>query len=52
MLDMAGILISSLIIMMVIIRAVRRDQAQPWFQTLKPVHKPSGHDNLAGWRRK
>ncbi|MFL5282239.1 MAG: hypothetical protein ACJ8AW_14950 [Rhodopila sp.] len=41
MLDLSGILFSSIIMMLVIIRAVQLDRVQPWFQTLKrrPVEK-------------
>jgi len=35
MLDLFGILFSSIIMMLVIGRAVQLDKTQPWFQTLK-----------------
>lgn len=36
MLDLAGILFSSVMMLFIIVRAVRLDQTQPWFQTLRP----------------
>ncbi len=35
MLDLLGILFSSIIMMLVIARAVKLDRTQAWFQTLK-----------------
>ena len=35
MLDLFGILFSSTIMMLVILRAVQLDRTQPWFQTIK-----------------
>ncbi len=35
MLDTLGILFSSIVMMLVVVRAVRLDRAQPWFQVLK-----------------
>ena len=52
MLDMAGIVLSSVMILMVVVRAVQRDRAEPWFQTLKQIRAVTVRDNLGGWRRK
>jgi hypothetical protein len=35
MLDLTGILFSSVMMLMAIVRAVRMDRVQPWFQTVK-----------------
>jgi hypothetical protein len=35
MLDSAGILFSSLMILIVILKAIRLDRVQPWFQVVK-----------------
>jgi hypothetical protein len=35
MLDLTGIMFSSVMMLMVIIRALRLDREQPWFQKLK-----------------
>ncbi len=40
MLDLTGIMFSSVMMLMVIVRAVRMDQTQPWFQALKRKDKP------------
>ncbi len=34
MLDIAGILFSSIMMLIVIVRAVQLDRTQPWFQTI------------------
>ena len=39
MLDLAGIMFSSVMMLLVIIRAVQIDQTQPWFQTVKRKEK-------------
>jgi hypothetical protein len=35
MLDLTGILFSSVIILIVVVRAVQMDRSEPWFQTTK-----------------
>ena len=50
MLDLAGIMFSSIMMMMVIVRAVRMDRTQPWFQTVKRKDDTAGKDN-GPWRR-
>jgi len=50
MLDLTGIMFSSIMMLMVIIRAVRMDQAQPWFQTIKLREKPADKQKRT-WRR-
>jgi hypothetical protein len=52
MLDVTGILFSSLMMLFVVVRAVRLDRTQPWFQTLSakagkeapvaPARRPRG----------
>ena len=44
MLDLTGILFSSVMMLMVIVRAVQLDRVQPWFQPVKrqPETKPAG----------
>jgi hypothetical protein len=37
MLDVAGILFSCIMMLMVIVRAVQLDRTQPWFQAVKPL---------------
>ena len=51
MLDLAGILFSSTMMLMVIIRAVRLDQRQPWFQSIKRNQETSGSISQRGRRR-
>jgi hypothetical protein len=50
MLDLAGIMFSSIMMLMVIVQAVRLDLAQPWFQAIKRKGKPSGEKRIS-WRR-
>ena len=52
MLDMAGIVLSSVMILMVIVRAVQRDRVQPWFQTLKQARIVKTRNQLDDWRRR
>jgi hypothetical protein len=40
MLDLIGIMFSSVMMLIVIVQAVRLDRIQPWFQALKPKTKP------------
>jgi len=40
MLDLFGIMFSSLMMLMVIIRAVQQDRAQPWFQKVTRKEAP------------
>jgi hypothetical protein len=37
MLDLTGIMFSSVMMLIVIIRALRLDRIQPWFQTVKAL---------------
>ena len=50
MLDMAGILFSSMMLLIVILRSVRLDRSQPWFQNVKPRKAP-GEKKPRDWRR-
>nr|WP_294517402.1 hypothetical protein [uncultured Rhodopila sp.] len=49
MLDIVGILFSSVMMFVVIIRAVKLDRIQPWFQTIKPVD--AADKAIPIWRR-
>jgi hypothetical protein len=49
MLDLAGIMFSSVMMMMVIVRAVQMDRSQPWFQRVKRKDKAGGQPR--SWRR-
>ena len=50
MLDLTGILFSSMMMLIVIFRAVQLDRLQPWFQKVNPEGKltPS---NQRAWQR-
>ena len=50
MLDLAGILFSSVMMLVVIVQAVRLDRSQPWFQTVKRQEKLVEPEAKA-WRR-
>ncbi|MDR3534773.1 MAG: hypothetical protein P4L90_29945 [Rhodopila sp.] len=50
MLDLAGILFSSVMILMVIVRAVQLDRIQPWFQTVKRKDGPAASSKRV-WQR-
>jgi hypothetical protein len=50
MLDLAGIMFSSVMMLFVIVRAVRLDQTQAWFQTIKRKERPAAETTRA-WRR-
>jgi hypothetical protein len=49
MLDLAGIMFSSLAMLIIIVRAVRLDRIQPWFQTVK--RKEPADARAPAWRR-
>lgn len=51
MLDLTGIMFSSVMMLMVIVRAVRLDQTQPWFQAIKRKDAPV-EAKTRSWRRK
>jgi hypothetical protein len=51
MLDLTGIMFSSVMMLMVIIRALRLDREQPWFQKLKRKEGPSSSERPI-WQRK
>lgn len=50
MLDLTGILFSSVMMLMVIIRAVQLDAIQPWFQHVKLKEAPNAA-NQRPWQR-
>lgn len=50
MLDLTGIMFSSIMMLIVIIRAVRADRQDPWFQTVKLQVKPV-EARKQPWRR-
>ena len=49
MLDVAGIMFISVMMLMIIVRSVRLDRLQPWFQAIERK-KPVG-DVTRTWRR-
>jgi hypothetical protein len=49
MLDLAGIMFSSVMMLVIIVQAVRLDRVQPWFQTVK--RKKPAEVRTSGWRR-
>lgn len=51
MLDLAGILFSSVMMLMIIIRAVRLDSIQPWFQAVKRADTADVNTKPT-WRRR
>jgi hypothetical protein len=50
MLDIAGIMVSSMMMLMIIVRSVRLDRLQPWFQAVER-ETPIG-DMTRTWRRR
>jgi len=50
MLDLTGILFSSIMMLMVIVRAVQMDRLQPWFQKVKRKEALASAGRPA-WRR-
>jgi hypothetical protein len=51
MLDLAGILFSSVMMLVVLVQAVRLDRTQPWFQRIKRSDKPV-EPTTQTWRRR
>ena len=51
MLDLAGIMFSSVMMLIVIIRASRLDRTQPWFQPVKRKEVPAAADKRV-WQRR
>jgi hypothetical protein len=51
MLDLTGIMFSSVMMLMVVVRALQLDRAQPWFQTLKRNEVPVTADTRS-WKRR
>jgi hypothetical protein len=49
MLDVAGIIFSSMMMLMIIVRSVRLDRLQPWFQAIE--RKKPGGGGTRTWRR-
>ena len=50
MLDLFGIMFSSVMMLMVVIRAVQLDRSQPWFQKVKREDAPAVAEKRV-WRR-
>jgi hypothetical protein len=50
MLDLAGIMFSSVMMLVIIVRAVRLDRIQPWFQTVK--RNESADAGPPAWRQR
>jgi hypothetical protein len=51
MLDLAGIMFSSVMMLMVIVQAARMDQTKPWFQAIKRK-VTNGEEKTGAWRRR
>ena len=51
MLDVGGILFSSMMILIVIVQAVRLDRIQPWFQNVKDRNAPADQGRTREQRR-
>jgi hypothetical protein len=51
MLDLTGIIFSSVMMLMVIIRALQLDRTQPWFQTIGPREDPKAARHRP-WQRR
>ena len=56
MLDLGGIMFSSVIMLFVIVRAVQLDRIIPWFQRKSTITEPQavkgrGKQNLRPWQR-
>jgi hypothetical protein len=45
MLDVAGIIFSSVMLLLVVVRAVRMDRLLPWFQVIKRKEQPAAEKN-------
>jgi hypothetical protein len=52
MLDLAGILFSSVMMLFVIVRAVQLDRSEPWFQTISRKKEDAGQSAPRPWRRR
>ena len=50
MLDLTGIMFSSVMMLIVIVRAVQQDRLQPWFQAVKRKDAPAPNREAA-WKR-
>jgi hypothetical protein len=50
MLDLTGIVFSSVMMLIVIVRALQLDRVQPWFQKVKRQEAPTPAHQRA-WRR-
>jgi hypothetical protein len=51
MLDLLGIMFSSVMMLMVIVRALQLDRVQPWFQAVKRKEAPVSSEKQ-GWQRR
>jgi hypothetical protein len=51
MLDLTGIMFSSVMMLMVIVRALQLDRTQPWFQRVKRKDTPAKAER-SPWRRR
>jgi hypothetical protein len=49
-LDLTGIMFSSIMMLIVIVRALQLDRTQPWFQKVKFKEKPTPEHQRA-WQR-
>jgi hypothetical protein len=51
MLDLTGIMFSSIMMLMVVVRGVQLDRTQPWFQAIKLKQRPAS-EKVRSWLRK
>jgi hypothetical protein len=51
MLDLTGIMFSSVMMVIVIVRAVQLDRTQPWFQRIKRKDEPAPAARRAWYRQ-
>lgn len=51
MLDLTGIMFSSIMMLIVIVRALKLDRTQPWFQTVKRKDAPAAEAGKRAWQR-
>ena len=52
MLDLTGIMFSSIMMLIVIVRALKLDSTQPWFQTVKRKDASAAEAAKHAWQRR
>ncbi len=50
MLDLTGIMFSSIMMLVIVVRAIKADRVGPWFQTVKRKTGPAGVRKMP-WQR-